>query len=182
MAVPRPRGTAGALPGEEAVRASKRRRPSICYTERLSRTGRRPPVDSPAMTDLDEQGHPEPPLAGDETATLVAEALADGGLDQLATGVTNDQGESPSLRRLFGMATLPLPVAGVPPGKYSPRSPAGPTATAPVTCTSRSNPATTRRGGCTNAPDSPSCAGITTARPGASPHDHGAPPERPRYR
>ena len=107
MAVPRPRGTAGALPGEEAVRASKRRRPSICYTERLSRTGRRPPVDSPAMTDLDEQGHPEPPLAGDETATLVAEALADGGLDQLATGVTNDQGESPSLRRLFGMATLP---------------------------------------------------------------------------
>src|SRR6266567_203198 len=29
-----------------------------------------PPVDSPPMTDLDEQGRPEPPLAADETATL----------------------------------------------------------------------------------------------------------------
>jgi hypothetical protein len=32
---------------------------------------------------------------------LLAEALADGGLDRLATGATNDQGESPSLRRLL---------------------------------------------------------------------------------
>ena len=153
------------------------------------------------MTDLDEQGHPEPPLAGDETATLlgslerqratlvwkcggldaagtratvgastitlggllkhlalveedyfsrrlhgrdlgppwdsvdwdsdpnwewdsaaedtpehlmslwqeavarsrsaVAEALAGGGLDQLVKGITNDRGESPSLRRVL---------------------------------------------------------------------------------
>src|SRR6266487_1089760 len=30
-----------------------------------------PPVDSPPMTDLDEQGRPEPPLAADETATLL---------------------------------------------------------------------------------------------------------------
>ena len=29
------------------------------------------PVDSPPMTDLDEQGRPEPPVAGDETATLL---------------------------------------------------------------------------------------------------------------
>jgi uncharacterized damage-inducible protein DinB len=29
------------------------------------------PVDSAPMTDLDEQGRPEPPLAGDETATLL---------------------------------------------------------------------------------------------------------------
>jgi hypothetical protein len=30
-----------------------------------------PPVDSPRMTYPDEQGHPEHPLAGDETATLL---------------------------------------------------------------------------------------------------------------
>jgi uncharacterized damage-inducible protein DinB len=30
-----------------------------------------PSLDSPPMTDLDEQGRPEPPLAGDETATLL---------------------------------------------------------------------------------------------------------------
>jgi uncharacterized damage-inducible protein DinB len=30
-----------------------------------------PPVDSPPMTNLDEQGRPEPPLAADETATLL---------------------------------------------------------------------------------------------------------------
>jgi uncharacterized damage-inducible protein DinB len=29
------------------------------------------PVDSPPMTDLDEQGRPEPPFAADETATLL---------------------------------------------------------------------------------------------------------------
>jgi len=32
---------------------------------------RSPSVDSPPMTSLDEQGRPEPPLAGDETATLL---------------------------------------------------------------------------------------------------------------
>ncbi|MEO8423959.1 MAG: DinB family protein [Actinomycetota bacterium] len=31
----------------------------------------------------------------------VAEALADGGLDRLATGITNDRGEAPSLRRIM---------------------------------------------------------------------------------
>ena len=30
-----------------------------------------PPVDSPPMTDVDEQGRPEPPLAGDETDTIL---------------------------------------------------------------------------------------------------------------
>jgi hypothetical protein len=30
----------------------------------------RPPVSSPPVTDLDEHGRPEPPLAGDEAATL----------------------------------------------------------------------------------------------------------------
>ena len=30
-----------------------------------------PRVDSPSMTRLDEQGRPEPPLAADETATLL---------------------------------------------------------------------------------------------------------------
>jgi len=30
-----------------------------------------PPVDSPPMTSVDEQGRPEPPLAADETATLL---------------------------------------------------------------------------------------------------------------
>ena len=30
-----------------------------------------PPVDAPPMTDVDEQGRPEPPLAADETATLL---------------------------------------------------------------------------------------------------------------
>ena len=30
-----------------------------------------PAVDSPSMIDVDEQGRPEPPLAGDETATLL---------------------------------------------------------------------------------------------------------------
>ncbi len=30
-----------------------------------------PPVDAPPMTDMDEQGRPEPPRAGDETATLL---------------------------------------------------------------------------------------------------------------
>jgi len=30
-----------------------------------------PPVDAPPMTDVDEQGRPDPPLAGDETATLL---------------------------------------------------------------------------------------------------------------
>ena len=33
--------------------------------------------------------------------SAVAEALADGGLDHLATGITNDLGESPSLRRIM---------------------------------------------------------------------------------
>jgi hypothetical protein len=33
--------------------------------------------------------------------TAVAEALADGGLDQLVKGITNDRGESPSLRRVL---------------------------------------------------------------------------------
>jgi hypothetical protein len=33
--------------------------------------------------------------------TLVAGALADGGLDRLATGVANAQGESPSMRRIL---------------------------------------------------------------------------------
>ena len=160
-----------------------------------------PPVASPPMTDLDEQDRPEPPVAGDETATLlgslertratlawkcggldaaglrathppssvtlggllkhlalveddyfsrrllgrergppwdavdwdadpdwewhsaaedtpeqlqmlwqdavarsrsaVAEALADGGLDRLARGVTDSRGEAPSLRRIL---------------------------------------------------------------------------------
>jgi len=79
------------------------------------------------MTDLDEQGRPEPPLAGDETATLlgfleyqretfawkcagldaaglaalsrsaVAEAMADGGLARLARRTWPD-GRAPSLR------------------------------------------------------------------------------------
>ncbi|WP_344017154.1 hypothetical protein [Pseudonocardia xinjiangensis] len=31
----------------------------------------RPAVDSPSMIDRDEQGRPEPPLAADETATLL---------------------------------------------------------------------------------------------------------------
>src|SRR6266542_4473525 len=59
-----------------------------------------PPVDSPPMTNLDEQGRPEPPLAADEDSpeqlqtlwqdavarsrSLVTEALADGGLERLA--------------------------------------------------------------------------------------------------
>jgi len=30
-----------------------------------------PPVDAPPMTSMDEQGRPEPPVAGDETATLL---------------------------------------------------------------------------------------------------------------
>jgi uncharacterized damage-inducible protein DinB len=159
------------------------------------------PIDSRPMTDLNEPGHPEPPLAGDETATLlgslerqratlawkcggldadglratlgassitlggllkhlanfeddyfsarlfgrdpgppwdgvdwgadpewdwrsaaedtpeqlvtlwrdavarsrsaVTEALADGGLDRLASGISNSRGESPSLRRIL---------------------------------------------------------------------------------
>ncbi|CAN5308622.1 DinB family protein [soil metagenome] len=33
--------------------------------------------------------------------SLVSEALADGGLDRLATGITNSRGESPSLRRIL---------------------------------------------------------------------------------
>jgi hypothetical protein len=33
--------------------------------------------------------------------SAVAEALADGGLDHLATGISNSQGESPSLRRIM---------------------------------------------------------------------------------
>src|SRR3989442_9952529 len=33
--------------------------------------------------------------------SAVTEALADGGLDHLATGITNDLGESPSLRRIM---------------------------------------------------------------------------------
>jgi hypothetical protein len=33
--------------------------------------------------------------------SVVTEALADGGLDRLGTGVTNSRGESPSLRRLL---------------------------------------------------------------------------------
>ena len=74
------------------------------------------------MTHLDEQGRPEPPLAGDETATLLgfleyqratlawkcggldaaglgatAEALADGGLERLARRAWPD-GRAPSLR------------------------------------------------------------------------------------
>jgi uncharacterized damage-inducible protein DinB len=32
---------------------------------------RLPPVDSPPVTDVDEQGRPEPPLAADETGTLL---------------------------------------------------------------------------------------------------------------
>src|SRR6266478_4569046 len=36
-----------------------------------SRPGGPPPVDSPPMTNLDEQGRPEPPLAAGETATLL---------------------------------------------------------------------------------------------------------------
>ncbi len=36
----------------------------------MSNTADAAPVDSAPMTDLDEQGRPEPPLAGDETATL----------------------------------------------------------------------------------------------------------------
>jgi uncharacterized damage-inducible protein DinB len=35
------------------------------------RSGVAPAVDSPPMTHLDEQGRPEPPLAADETATLL---------------------------------------------------------------------------------------------------------------
>jgi hypothetical protein len=33
--------------------------------------------------------------------SLVAEALADGGLDRLATGIADDHGQSPSLRRIL---------------------------------------------------------------------------------
>jgi hypothetical protein len=33
--------------------------------------------------------------------SLVAEALADGGLDRLATGIADDRGQSPSLRRIL---------------------------------------------------------------------------------
>ena len=33
--------------------------------------------------------------------SAIAEALADGGLDRLATGITNDRSESPSLRRIL---------------------------------------------------------------------------------
>ncbi len=33
--------------------------------------------------------------------SAIAEALADGGLDRLATGITNDRREAPSLRRLL---------------------------------------------------------------------------------
>jgi hypothetical protein len=33
--------------------------------------------------------------------SAVAEALADGGLDRLVTGITNSRGEPPSLRRIL---------------------------------------------------------------------------------
>src|SRR5918992_6344091 len=42
-------------------------RPSKCSTERLASSGKR----APAMPDLGEKAHPEPPVAGDETATLL---------------------------------------------------------------------------------------------------------------
>src|SRR6266508_3654797 len=55
-----------------------------------------PPVDSPPMTNLDEQGRPEPPLAADETATLLGFldyhratlAWKCGGLDAAGLGAT----------------------------------------------------------------------------------------------
>jgi Protein of unknown function (DUF664) len=60
------------------------------------------------MTDLDEQGRPEPPLTADEAgnllgfldfqrATLVDEAIADGGLGGLAQRTWSD-GRAPNLR------------------------------------------------------------------------------------
>jgi hypothetical protein len=60
-----------------------------------------PPVDSPRMTYPDARGHPEPPLAGDETATLLGSldrqraTLAGkcGGLD--AAGLRATAGSSP---------------------------------------------------------------------------------------
>ena len=48
-------------------------RARCCRNPRPSRIppGPAPPLHSPPMTDVDEQGRPEPPLAGDETATLL---------------------------------------------------------------------------------------------------------------
>jgi hypothetical protein len=48
--------------------------PSAAIPDRTGKSrgpSRGPPVDSPPMTYLDEQGRPEPPVAGDETATLL---------------------------------------------------------------------------------------------------------------
>jgi hypothetical protein len=52
------------------------------------------------MTDLDGQARPEPPIAGDETATLLGSLERERGLEQLAR-YTTSSGESPSLRRIL---------------------------------------------------------------------------------
>ncbi len=54
------------------------------------------------MTDAGEQSRPEPPLADDETATLLSalERERATGLDRLAR-FTTSRGESPSLRRIL---------------------------------------------------------------------------------
>jgi hypothetical protein len=55
------------------------------------------------VTNLDEQGRPEPPVAGDEAATLLGfleyqrEAVTDGGLGRLAQRSWPD-GRSPNVR------------------------------------------------------------------------------------
>ncbi len=49
------------------------------------------------MTDVDEQGRPEPPLAETRSRSLVGEALAEGGMGVLARRTWPD-GRAPSLR------------------------------------------------------------------------------------
>src|SRR4029453_9174408 len=62
------------------------------------------PIDSPPMTDLDEFGRPEPPLAGDEAATLL------GFLDfQRATLAWKCAGlDADGLRATVGPSTMTL--------------------------------------------------------------------------
>ena len=54
-----------------------------------------------AAEDTPEQLHTLWQDAVARSRSLVTEALADGGLNQLATGITNSRGESPSLRRIL---------------------------------------------------------------------------------
>jgi SAM-dependent methyltransferase len=69
MPMPRPTGLGSSRP---AWWWSPRRWfPRGTGRTRCSGLAGRPPVDSPPMTDLDEHGRPEPPLAGDESETLL---------------------------------------------------------------------------------------------------------------